>query len=404
MAPTTLGAGGRYAVRLRRFLLIATCFFLSGMLGVIWNLFALVLTSMEQTMGWSRLESSAGFALFALAHALSTPLIGVLLTRYDSRVVMAGLTLSLAAGLGLTATADSLISFYLYFGLLAGVGTQALGSYFIFNLIANRVRRRPVTAMAIADAGAGVGLFIGLPITNLVLERSGWPATFQVVAVLALVAGLLGHLLILPRLRFAPRPAVSRGQWRPDGASLLLGASMLLGAAALQGLQSQQVALFGALGAPESVAVLTVSVGGLAMFAWRLGAGQLADRFSPSLPMKIAALGCAATFGTVVAFWGGAPTACLALYPLAFAAGFGAQGIIFTAQAKTMYDPLGFVRSLSLVRLCAGMGLFVGPLLAGGAFELGGYAATTAVIAALTLLHLILFFQVGSGLERIRRR
>ena len=404
MTATTFGAGGRYAVRLRRFVLIGTCFLLSGLLGVIWNLFALVLTNMEQTLGWSRLESSAGFSLFALAHALSTPLIGVLLTRFDSRLVMAGLTASLALGLALTATANSLPLFYLCFGVLAGIGTQAFGSYFIFTLLSNKIRRRSVTAMAIADAGAGVGLFAGLPLINLLLQSSGWPSTFLVLAVLALVAGLLGHLLVLPKLRLAPRPAVPRAASRPGGASLLLGASMLLGAAALQGLQSQQVALFGALGAPESVAVLIVSAGGLAMFAWRLGAGHLSDRFGPRLTMLIAALGATATFATVLGFWGGAPIGWLALYPLAFAAGFGAQGIIFTAQARTMFEPLAFIRSLSIIRLCAGLGLFAGPLLAGGAFELGGYGATLGAVAVLTLLHLLVFLRAAPpGKQRLER-
>lgn len=368
---------------------------LSGVLGVIWNLFALVLTSMEATLGWSRLESSVGFSIFALAHALSAPLIGVLLARLNSRVIMAGLTICLAVGLGSTAAVTGLPMFYLCFGILAGVGTQALGSYFVFTVISNRIHTRPVTAMAIADAGAGVGLFLGLPLTNLLLRQMGWQVTFLSLAAVALVVGLVSHLLLLPALRLPRFAPTVRARPRIDMAGLTMGGSMLFGAAALQGLQSQQLAMFAAFGAPDAVVILAVSAGGLAMFAWRLGAGQLADRYGARLPMLIAASGAALAFTVIGAFWCGAPVELLVLYPLAFAAGYGAQGIIFAALARAAYDTRAFIRSLAIIRLCAGTGLFLGPLLAGASYESGGYAGMLWAIGAITIVHVALFWAVG---------
>lgn len=349
---------------------------------------------MEATQGWSRLETSIGLSLFALAHALSAPLIGALLVRGDSRLLMAGLTVCLAIGLGLSAAATSLLLFYLCFGILAGVGTQAFGSYFVFTLISNRIHHRPVTAMAIADAGAGVGMFLGLPLANLLLQDMGWQATFVALALVALVAGLVSHLFLLPTLRVAPHRPALQERPRIGAAGLMLGGSMLLGAAALQGLQSQQIAMFAAFGAPDAVAVLVVSASGLAMFAWRLGAGQLADRFGPRLPMLIAALGAALAFSVVGTFWRGAPLELLALYPLAFAAGYGAQGILFTALARTIYDTRAFIKSLSMIRLCAGIGLFLGPLLAGVSYERGGYAAMLVLVGVVTVIHIALYLCV----------
>ena len=388
--------GPRLAWRRRRgrIGLVAACFVLSALLGCIWNVFALIVRDLEQAFAVTRVEASLGFSLLALSHAISAPLLAAILARFDSRRVMAWLSLALAAGLGLAAVAGSLAVFYVAFGLMTGVGTQALGSYFIFALLANRLHSGTGRAMAIADAGAGVGLFVGLPAMQLLIVEGSWRLALGVLAATVAIVGPLVHLLVLPRLRIGvrrpPGPREVQGSMRR--ASIMLGASMLIGAAVLQGLQTQQVAALQAFGASADASVAVISAIGLAMILCRLGAGMIADRSQPRTAMLVAASGATLAFLAIGAFAVEPWVGWLALYAVAVATGFSGQGILFAAQARLIFPPRQFLAALSIVRVCAGMGLFAGPLLAAAAFQISGYAAMFGTLAMLSLLHFALFF------------
>lgn len=385
-------------VRCRQAGLVGTCFLLSGLLGPIWHVFAIVLVDLERAFGGSRLDTSLAFSIFALSHALSTPLLAWALVRFDSRRVMACLALLLAAGLYLASGAASLWQFYFYFGVVAGIGTQAFGSYFVFSLIANRVRRRTGASMALADAGAGVGIFIGLPLLYRIQEAADWRAGFVVLAAMVLAAGPAAHLFLLPRLRLAAReaPDVRRPAQRMIFVSATLASSMLLGTIVLQALQTHQVAAFEAFGAPTAMAVWTISIAGLTVFISRLAIGLLVDRWGPSLTMAAAALGAALAFLAVAMFAESGVDIWLFVYPFAFALGFGAQGIIYAARQRLLLTPREFLGSLSLTRLSAGIGLFAGPVVGATAYEaFGGYGSMFLVLCLIACIHFCLFFVAG---------
>lgn len=176
--------------------MVGICFLLSGLLGPIWHVFSIILVDLEREFGGSRLDTSLAFSIFALSHALSTPFLGRALVSFDSRRLMAAMSALLAVGLYLAANATSLLQFYLAFGLIAGVGTQAFGSYFVFSLIANRIRSRTGTSMALADAGAGVGIFAGLPILHIIQEADGWRCGFLALALVVAAIGPAAHLFL----------------------------------------------------------------------------------------------------------------------------------------------------------------------------------------------------------------
>lgn len=382
---------------------MGTCFLLSGLLGPVWHVFSIILVDLEREFGGSRLDTAFAFSIFALSHSLSTPLLARALVRVDSRRLMAGLSLVLAAGLYLASQATSLIQFHIAFGLIGGVGTQAFGSYFVFSLIANRVRHRPGTSMAIADAGAGVGIFVGLPLLYRVHEAGDWRAGFVLLAAMVAVVGTVAHLLLLPRLRL-PRRDKAGGTARASRAMLVsatLAASMLLGTIVLQALQTHQVAAFEYFGATTATAVWTVSIAGLTVFLSRLAAGLLIDRWGPEWTMAAAAAGAVAAFLAVFLFAAFGTDLWLLLYSFAFAIGFGSQGIIYAAQQNRLLSAREFMNSLSLTRLSAGLGLFAGPLVGAAGYEhLGGYHGMFLALAVVAAVHFGLFLlavRIGSA-------
>lgn len=374
---------------------MGTCFLLSGLLGPVWHMFSIILVDLERDFGGSRIDTSFAFSVFALSHALSTPVLAKALMRFDSRKLMAGFALVLAAGLWFASHARSLTQFYVAYGLIAGIGTQAFGSYFIFSLISNRIRRRPGMSTALADAGAGVGIFIGLPLLYRIHEVADWRAGFVVLAAFIAVAGPTAHMLLLPRLRLPSQGTVLQPvrDARTMFVTATLSVSMLLGTIVLQALQTHQVAAFQHFGATPEAAVWTVSIAGLTVFASRIAAGFLIDRFGPMRSMAFSAIGAGWVFIAVLLFAGYGRDIWLFVYTVALATGFGPQGIIFAMQLKQLLSSRALLFSFSLTRLSAGVGLFAGPVIGALSYtHLGGYTGMFIVLASLASVHFALFF------------
>ena len=374
---------------------MGTCFLLSGLLGPIWHVFSIILVDLEREFGGSRLDTSLAFSIFALSHALSTPFLGRALVSFDSKRLMVALSLLLGLGLYLAANATSLLQFYIAFGLVAGIGTQAFGSYFVFSLIANRIRSNTGTSMALADAGAGVGIFVGLPILHVIQEADGWRGAFLTLALVAALCGPLAHLFLLPKLRIPKRNSTENAAPKSRTALIsgLLVLSMLLGTIVLQALQTHQVAAFQYFGAASSDAVWTVSIAGVTVFLSRLATGLTIDRWGAGRTMAVAFLGAALSFLSLSMFAASQTGGWLLVYPLAFAIGFGSQGIIYAAQQRQLLTPREFIHSLSLTRLSAGLGLFAGPMVGAATYEFfDGYNGMLVTLALIALAHFCIFF------------
>ena len=77
---------------------LAAAFTLMAASGLVWNSFALFLVALKAEFGWSRAAISGAFGAFALSNALSAPLLGHAIGRWDSRRILAGLSLLLGSG------------------------------------------------------------------------------------------------------------------------------------------------------------------------------------------------------------------------------------------------------------------------------------------------------------------
>lgn len=175
--------------------------------------------------------------------------------------------------------------------------------------------------------------------------------------------------------------------------SALLILSMLLGTIVLQALQTHQVTAFQYFGATQSDAVWTVSIAGMTVFLARLAAGLIIDWWGPARTMAVAVLGATLAFLAIAMFAASDADWWLILYPIAFAVGFGAQGVIYAAQQRQLLTPREFIQSLSLTRLSAGLGLFAGPLVGAVSYEqFGGYTGMLVVLALAAFMHFGLFF------------
>ena len=380
-------------VRMAKRTRLAAAFLLMMISGLVWNSFALFLVALEGEFHWSRASISGAYGAFALTNAVTAPLFGYLLGRWNSRMLLAGAALLLGLAFLLTAKVTTIEQFWLTFGLIGGLGAHCTSSYAIFAVLAGRFRRRPATAMAIADAGSGLAAFLGLPIINWMIIDFGWRYTYSALGIIMIIIAVPLHLLVLDRIKATGK---SSGMLKAGGLSgfilFALIISYFCGSAAYHGLLTQQIALFDEHNINENTAVWIAAVAGLVIFLWRLLSGWLCDAWGPGRVMSIAGLAGVVTFAALaIVLAAGNPTV-LFIYPLVLGVAFGGQQVLLANGARLIVPLSGLASILGICRFAAGAGMASGPVIAGYLHDwTGGYAASVIVIGVLAVMHFLSF-------------
>ena len=300
----------------------------------------------------------------------------------------------MGAALCASALVTRLDLFWLAFGIVGGVGSHCFSSYAIFTVLARRFRERPATAMAIADAGSGLGAFLGLPLIQWMLAEVGWRDVYLCLGLATAVLGSILHLLVLDPIR--PRPATApekgRRRWSASAPFLAMAASYFCGSAAYQGLLTQQIALFTESGFSPERAAWAAAWAGLVIFLWRLLAGWLTDAWSLSGVMALAALAAAVTFAALTILLTRGSTAALAIYPLAMGVAFGGAQVLLAVGTRRIATARDYAVVLGFGRLASGVGMAAGPLAAGLVHDLtGSYAGAIVLLMTLAVVHFTAF-------------
>jgi MFS family permease len=164
--------------------------------------FSVMNTPIANEFGWSRGEVTLGFTCFAVAMAVTSPLVGRLTDNRGPRQVLIIGTIVLALSLILLSRISSLWSYCLLnWGL--GMSMTLLGAVPISVIISNWFHRRRGTFQGLSFIGLGFGGFaFGPLIGNYLIPNLGWRNTYAVMALLSLV---IMTLVILFLVRNHPR-------------------------------------------------------------------------------------------------------------------------------------------------------------------------------------------------------
>jgi predicted MFS family arabinose efflux permease len=381
--------------------------------GAIWGSFTLFLVAIEADTGWSKTSIAFGFTVFTFFGACTAPITGWLTDRYGSQAVLAGMTLLFAAGIALASLSDQPAIFYLTFGILGGFGSQCCGSYTLFTIAGNWFRR-PATAMAVMDSGSGIGTLLSLPLLRLVIDATSWRTAYVVLAlvVLAIVLPLTALFMRLhPPGQDPPAAKPGEGARRSPFAAARaiaatptlrwLAAVHLLAPLTFHALGSHQIAYFQDIGMAPDLAVLLVASTGFTFFVGRLAFGALIDWRGLLDAGMVKAVAAVATLGFLLALPGMIEGRAPLAYPVLFALGYCATGILFTNAARQIIDPASFNAVFAGMRLLYGSGVALGPPVMAAMVEATGrYDAPLAVVGALLVFHHAAFV----ALARRRRR
>jgi MFS family permease len=357
----------------------------------VWYGYAVFLVALLREFGWSRSVVAGAFSTFTLVHGLTAYPIGWLCDRFGPRrLVLAGGIL-LATGLALDGAVMRPWQLYLVFGVLTALGVAAAGWVPAVVLVQRWYPQRLGTVLGFTSAGIGVGIFVMVPLSQLLIDLVGWRQAFRV---LALIVGLWIVPAALWLLRDPPRPASAPAGARTGGGDVSLRQAVATrrfwliavaqGSASFvnQMLLAHQVAYLVDHGVTTLIAASVVGVVGLGSILGKAGGGWASDRFGRELTYSVGSALVIASIGALglVALWPGPAWAYL--YGALVGVGYAVTAPLMPAVVSDLYRGRNFGAIFGAIQLANAVGGSAGPWVAGRIFDAFG-SYTTAFSLAL---------------------
>jgi predicted MFS family arabinose efflux permease len=323
---------------------------------------------------------------FAIAYALGSPVIAIVMGRFDRRAVVGGGMAVFLLGMVGQALGST------YGVVVAGRVLSALGAaafqanaYAVVGVLSSPGRR--ARSLAMVGAGSSLAIVAGVPVGALVGQQIGWRATLWGIAGMAAVAAAL--CLALPAVKL---PTASlRERFRILRAPSML---LLLCGTALQLVPQYAVIgyiapILGTQGRTATPTLLALIVFGAAFFTGNRLVGRLADRWGA---LRVITLGLSINALALVTLWAVRPNIAPALAALAALGLVGSfqvtpqQTRVFAAGGTAAIVALGLNGSMIYVGSGGGAALGGGVLASAGVGFVPLVAAGAALVALAFLL------------------
>jgi sugar phosphate permease len=169
--------------------------------------FGVFFKPMMNEFGWTRAMTAGAASLRSIEGGVAGPVVGWAVDKYGARRVITSGIVSGSAPL--MPFVDSLLGFYLAYGILVSIGMSAMLYLPAFTVIAKWFRRKLSRALAVLAVGAGLGGLVCAPAATLVIQHFGWRIAF-------LGMGILMWLVVIP-LAMVVRERPEDMGLRPDG-------------------------------------------------------------------------------------------------------------------------------------------------------------------------------------------
>jgi MFS family permease len=348
---------------------------------------------------WSRGAVSFAFTTLYLAQGIFQPITGRLTDRYGPRkVILIGAVIT---GLGFTllSLTQSLWHYYLLYSIV-GIGLAAIGIVPVSLVISNWFSQRRGTALGIATTGVGVGGIVLSPVIgSYLIPTYGWKVSFLGLA-------LISWLILIPitLLVIRDKPGVNStpdkqgnagavelslpdtGNWSLNMALRtstfwLIATGFMVSNLSSIGVFQHQVNHFTDIGLATAVAATSMSLVGLGSTFGKISFGLLSDRLRPSYCAAISFIFQAVA---IVVLLYTKSTAMVWVYAILMGIGMGGWAPLVPQLVSNNFGTSSFGTILGMMRFAQNLGLIVGPLIAGYAYDsMGTYQWIFVIYLAL---------------------
>jgi MFS family permease len=387
----------------------------------VWYAYTVFLVALLREFGWSRSVLAGAFSVFALVNGAWNPVVGWLTDRFGPRrVVMAG-----GVVLALALAADSLIAtpwhLYVLFGLVTAVGVSTAGWTPAVVMVQRAFTARLGLALGIAGSGIGVGIFLVVPLCQVLIDAFGWRAAFRVLGALCLLWIVPVTWLFVrepgPVAAADDVPAASRAPVddRAGALDLALGPALMtltfwliagakfLGNICSQMLLVHQAAYLVDHGITPIVAATVISVVGVSSIVGKTGGGWLSDFMDREI---VYVLGMAAMIVAIVILGlvALAPSPWTAYgYATLLGLGYSVTASLIPAMVSDRFRGPHFGAIFGASQVGSAVGSALGSWLAGRIFDVTGSYRLAFVIAAFTAVGGAVAVWIGRWLRRAPR-
>jgi MFS family permease len=391
---------------------------LALMYGTLYS-FGVLLKPLLDELGYSQKALSGVYSLCFLLSGVLAILIGRLNDRMGPRVVVSFCAVLMGLGWFLSSRASALWEFYLYFGVLVGVGMSG-GITPVLSTVAKWFTARRGVMTGIAVAGIGVGTMFLPPILNSLVNAYGWRFSFALTGLteFALITVLAQLLAKSPHSKNMPRHDTGKGNSSVPNPTMT-GLSVkeacrtsrlwiLFAVYVLAGFVIQAVLVHLALHAiysgisPEKGAVL-LSLVGLGGLSGRIAGGLASDRFGNLLTIMAALFLMGAGFAVLIFSiqW-----EMLLIFAILFGIAYGEILCMMPLLPAEHFGLKNHGAIMGIITCASTIGGGLGPVATGSLFDrTGNYHVAWTICLAFTMLAFFLVIGLKERrpkLERVR--
>ncbi|HEX9184186.1 MAG TPA: MFS transporter [Burkholderiales bacterium] len=349
--------------------------------------YAVFLLPLEREFGWARSQLTSVYSMYLLVGAFIAPLAGTLFDRYGPRATYSGGLACLAAAFFLASSLGNLWEFYLFVGVMIGVGVGLVGMVPASALLTRWYRARLSTAIGIAFSATGMGGLLFVPLAQALIGAYDWRVTYRILAALLLLAVPVA-LFAIPWTRFVAglQDSVSAREARQAGEGWTVRSAMrtrlywalvqvfFFTATAMFIVLVQAVVYLIDVGFSPITAATAYGVTGMLSVASVSTSGLLAERFGFRQVVSASFAGTATGVLLLLAMSYAASAALLALFVLVFGLCMGVRGPIISAIATRQFAGPRVATIYGTIYSANAIGAAFGSLLGGVLHDLtGGY-------------------------------
>jgi MFS family permease len=369
--------------------------------------YAVFLLPLEREFGWTRSQLTSVYSIYLLVNGCTAPLVGLFFDRLGPRWVYGAGMASLGAAFFLAGHLSALWQFYLFIGVLVGLGVSMNGMVPGSALLARWYRERLSTAMGIAYSAFGVGTVLFVPLVQYLVGEYDWRTSYRIMgAVLLALAPIV--MLGLPWKTFAaghPRIHTEERKRSTEGYTLsaALRTPVFWGlvqvffctAAGMFSIVVQLVAFFVDRGFSPLTAATAYGLVGLLSAASVMGSGVAADRFGYRQTVSLSFAGTASGMLLLLLLTTTPSVFLLACFVPLFGLCMGVRGPIVSSVAARYFVGPRVATIYGLIYASNALGAALGAFAGGLLHDLtGGYGAGLVMALALIGLAALPFWAV----------
>lgn len=146
--------------------------------------FSIFFVALIEHFHWSRADAAGAQSIGMLTYMAMAPVIGHLVERTGPRkVILPGIVL-MGGGLLLCTQIKSLFHFYLFFGVIAGIGVTCLSISPFTAILSHWFEKKRGMANGLASVGIGFGPLLFVPLFQYLIDLKGWSFAFLIFSLL----------------------------------------------------------------------------------------------------------------------------------------------------------------------------------------------------------------------------